>query len=64
MKEQTQHEAARMALLAGVRVPDGRIAALAAGLELTKRIAMMLAAVDYGETEPASRFGAPAPDDR
>ena len=50
--------------MAGIRLPHERIPALAAGLEITRRVAELLSRVDYGDAEPASRFRAPEPDDR
>jgi hypothetical protein len=51
--------------LAGLELPAEREAAVAAGLEgNSRRIAGALAALDYGHTEPASRFRPPASESR
>ena len=52
-------EARILATLAGIRIPPDRVAALAGGLALTKRIAESLAATDFGVAEPAAQFRAP-----
>ena len=62
MPQQDRDEVAQLTALAGLAVPEARLAALTAGLALAKGIAAALAAVAYGETEPASRFQPPAPD--
>jgi len=60
MAEQSGVETAReTARLAGITVPDERLRPLAAGMDVTRYIAAILAAIDYGETEPAPRFHAP-----
>ncbi len=62
MPEQDRDEVAQLTARAGLAVPEARLAALSAGLALVKVIGAALAAVAYGETEPASRFQPPAPD--
>jgi hypothetical protein len=60
MTEQPRVSLAReTARFAGISVPEERLSPLAAGLEVSKYIAAALAAIDYGETEPAPRFYAP-----
>ncbi len=51
--------AREIARLAGITVPEERLRPLAAGLDVTRYVAAVLAAIDYGETEPAPRFHAP-----
>ncbi len=58
--ETTSKNGLRLLLeLAHVSLPTEREAALVGGLELTRRIAEMLAQHDYGESEPAPSFRAP-----
>jgi len=45
--------------LAGLQLPAEREIFLTAGLEGTRRIAEALARRDYGDREPAARFGPP-----
>ncbi len=60
MAEQSGVDTAReTARLAGITVPEERLRLLAAGMEVSRHIAAVLAAIDYGETEPAPRFHAP-----
>ena len=61
MAEQKIHnEVAFLARLAGLTVPDQRMAALAAGLAGTQAICEVLSRLDLGATEPAARFLPPA----
>jgi len=60
MTQQNHNDVRTLAELAGIPVPPERLPALAAALEITRRIAATLAAVDYGEAEPAPRFRPPA----
>jgi hypothetical protein len=53
-------EARTLAALAGLTVPPERLATLAAGHALTKRIAESLATVDLTAHEPAAQFRAPS----
>lgn len=48
-----------LAELAEISLPQPREDALAAGMELSRRTAEMLARQDYGETEPAGSFRLP-----
>jgi hypothetical protein len=52
-------EARIIAALAGIRLSDDRVAAVAFGLEGVRRIAEALGRRDYGETEPACSFEPP-----
>jgi hypothetical protein len=54
------NEVAFLARLAGITVPEQRLAALAAGLGGTQAISETLARLDLGAGEPASRFVPPA----
>ena len=49
----------RLALAAGIQIPDARLPALAGSLPMVNAIAVALARTDYGEAEPAARFQAP-----
>ena len=61
MTEQKIHnEVVFLARLAGVTVPEQRLAALAAGLAGTQAICEALSRLDLGATEPAARFVPPA----
>ena len=61
MAEQKNHnDAAFLARLAGITVPESRLPALAMGLSGTQAICDTLARLDYGTVPPASRFEAPA----
>lgn len=61
MAEQKIHnEVAFLASLAGLTVPEHRIAALAAGFAGTQAICDALLRLDLVATEPASRFLPPA----
>ena len=59
-EEQIHNEVAFLARLAGLTVPEQRLAALAAGFAGTQAICDALSRLDLGATEPASRFQAPA----
>jgi len=59
MTAQDYREVRVLAELAGITVPEERLPPVAAGLQVSKRIAAALGAIDYGETEPAPRFHAP-----
>ncbi len=50
------NEVAFLARLAGITVPEQRLAALAAGFAGTQAICEALSNLDLGATEPASRF--------
>ncbi len=54
------NEVAFLARLAGLPVPEQRLAALAAGLAGTQAICEALSRLDLVVTEPASRFLPPA----
>ena len=57
MAEQKIHnEVAFLARLAGLAVPEQRLAALTAGLGGTQAICEALSRLDLGAIEPASRF--------
>jgi hypothetical protein len=61
MAEQEIHNGvAFLARLAGLTVPEQRLAALAAGFAGTQAICDALSRLDLGAAEPASRFQAPA----
>jgi hypothetical protein len=61
MAEQKNHdEIAFLARLAGISVPEQRLAALAAGFAATQAICEALSRLDLGVTEPAARFLPPA----
>jgi hypothetical protein len=61
MAEQKIHnEVAFLARLAGLAVPELRLAALAMGLAGTQAICETLSRLDLAATEPASRFLPPA----
>jgi hypothetical protein len=55
----TAEEVQALAKRAGVKLTAERAGALAPPLQAVEDAARMLAGVDYGETEPASRFRAP-----
>jgi len=59
MTAQDYWEVRVLAELAGITAPEERLLPLAAGLEVSRYIAVALGAIDYGETEPACRFHAP-----
>jgi hypothetical protein len=59
-EQQIHNEVAFLARLAGLTVPEQRLAALAAGFGGTQAICDALSRLDLGTTEPASRFQAPA----
>ncbi len=44
---------------AGLDLPEERLPAMARALETVRAVTAALAPVDFGETEPASRFRAP-----
>lgn len=56
MQEDPRETVQRLASLAGVPLSDERVAALALVLPAVLPAIAALAAVDYGETEPAGRF--------
>lgn len=60
-EDRFRNEAAALASLAGISVPDGRLAALQLGLSANQAAARPVLERDYGETEPAYRFRAPGP---
>lgn len=60
VEEQKHNEAAFLARLAGITVPEDRLQALAMGLSGTRAICEALARLDYGTLPPASRFEVPA----
>lgn len=45
--------------LAGIEVPENRAEALVVAVRTMEDAARLLAAIDYGEAEPSSRFRAP-----
>ncbi|HET9477122.1 MAG TPA: hypothetical protein VFP63_06510 [Dehalococcoidia bacterium] len=51
----------QFASAARITVPEARLPALAAGLATTIDTMARLLSLDYGDTEPASRFQAPTP---
>ncbi len=59
-EQQIHNEVAFLARLAGLTVPEQRLAALAAGFAGTQAICEALSRLDLGATEPASRFQTPA----
>lgn len=61
-QEQIRNDAATLARLAAITVPDERLPSLAAGLAGTRAVAAALAKYDYGLIEPACRFEAPGQD--
>lgn len=63
-QEQMRDDAATLARLAAITVPEDRLPALGAGLASTRAVAAALAKHDYGLIEPASRFEAPPGQDR
>lgn len=42
--------------LCGLRLPDERLPAMLRAVETVRALVATLNAIDYGETEPASRF--------
>jgi hypothetical protein len=61
MAEQKNHdEIVFLARLAGISVPEQRLAALAAGFAGTRAICEALSRLDLGVTEPAAQFLPPA----
>jgi hypothetical protein len=56
MQDDPQETIRRLATLAGMPLPDERIAALALALPFVQVGVAALAVVDYGEVEPAGRF--------
>jgi len=54
------NEVGFLARLAGLTVPEQRLAALAAGFAGTQAICEALSRLDLGVTEPAARFLPPA----
>lgn len=63
-QEQIRNDAAVLARLAAITVPDDRLPAFAAGLAGTRAVAAALAKYDYGLIEPACRFCPPPGQDR
>jgi hypothetical protein len=61
MTEQIRNDIHTLMRLAGLPLPEERVPRLSAGLQLTAETARALAAIDYGEAEPAGRFRAPPP---
>lgn len=58
-QEQIRNEAAILARLIAIKVPDDRLPALEAGLSATRVAVATLTKYDYGQTEPAARFCPP-----
>ncbi len=56
MQDDPQETVRRLATLAGMSLPDERIAALALAQPFVQTGFAALAAVDYGEVEPADRY--------
>ena len=52
----------RMARRAGIDLTDERAQGLAGAIRSVEQVARALAAIEYGEAEPAARFRAPRPD--
>ena len=52
----------QMARRAGITLTDERAQGLSGALRNLERVASALAAIDYGEAEPAARFKAPRSD--
>ena len=59
-EQKIRNEVAFLARLAGLTVPEERLAALAAGLAGTQAICEALSRLDLGVTEPSVRFLPPA----
>jgi hypothetical protein len=59
-EQKIQNEVAFLARLAGLTVPEQRLAALAAGFAGTQAICDALARIDLGAGDLASRFLLPA----
>jgi hypothetical protein len=60
-QEQIRYDAAPLARLAAIRVPEDRLPALQAGLSATRVAVATLTKYDYGQTGPAAHFHPPAP---
>ena len=56
MQDDSRETIRRLATLTGMPLPEERIAALALALPFVQTGFAALAAVDYGEVEPAGRF--------
>ena len=56
MQDDPRETVRRLATLAGMPLPEERIAAMALALPFLQAGFAALAAVDYGEAEPAGRF--------
>ncbi len=56
MQDDPRETIGRLAALAGVALPEERIAALAATMPFVQAGIVTLAGVDYREAEPAARF--------
>ncbi len=56
MQDEPRETVRRLATLAGMPLPEERIATLALALPFVQTGFAALAAVDYGEVEPADRF--------
>jgi Asp-tRNA(Asn)/Glu-tRNA(Gln) amidotransferase C subunit len=52
----------QMARRAGIKLTDERAQGLTGALRNLSQVSSALAAIDYGEAEPAARFKAPRPD--
>lgn len=59
-QEQIRNEAAVLALLAAIKVPEDRLPALATGMSINRVGLVTLSKYDYGQGEPAGRFCPPA----
>jgi hypothetical protein len=56
MQDDPRETIRRLATVAGMPLPEERIAALSLALPFVQVGIVALSAVDYGEAEPASRF--------
>jgi hypothetical protein len=61
MQDKPMFNVRQFAAAARITVPEGRLPALAAGLAATLDAMEGLLALDYGDTETASRFRPPSP---
>jgi len=61
MQDQPMFNVRQFAAAARITVPETRLPALAAGLAATLAATERLLTIDYGDTEPASRFLPPSP---
>jgi hypothetical protein len=58
-QEQIRNEAAILARLAAIKVPEDRLPALGTGMSINRVGLSALTKYDYGQTEPAARFCPP-----